>query len=70
MDSPAPRWHALSPGTDLNKPPAEARGAGGGIAPWQPYRLFPTHQPRQGTQILPATDIQRISNPRILSILS
>ena len=48
LDAPAPRWHALSPGTDLNKPPAESQSAGGSVAPWQPYRLFPTHQPRRG----------------------
>lgn len=43
-----PRWHALEPGTDLNKPPPESIHAGGSIAPWQPYRLFPTHQPPRG----------------------
>ena len=40
-------WHALSPGTDLNKPPATSRVSSdaASVEPWQPYRLFPTHQP-------------------------
>ena len=42
-----PPWHALSPGTDLNKPPATSRVSSdaASVEPWQPYRLFPTHQP-------------------------
>jgi hypothetical protein len=27
---------------------AAAGGARGSIATWEPYRLFPTHQPRRG----------------------
>ena len=45
-----PPWHALSPGTDLNKPPATSRVSSdaASVEPWQPYRLFPTHQPPRG----------------------
>ena len=45
-----PLWHALSPGTDLNKPPATSRVSSdaASVEPWQPYRLFPTHTPPPG----------------------
>ena len=45
-----PPWHALSPGTDLNKPPATSRVSSdaASVEPWQPYRLFPTHPPPPG----------------------
>ena len=68
LDLVAPRWHAPTPGTDLNKPPRDTADppAAGFVAPWQPYRLFPTHQPPRGRGTAPPDFIATADNLKAL----
>jgi len=68
LDLVAPRWHAPTPGTDLNKPPKDTADppAAGFVAPWQPYRLFPTHQPPRGRGTAPPDFVATADNLKAL----
>ena len=68
LDLVAPRWHAPTPGTDLNKPPRDTADppAAGFVAPWQPYRLFPTHQPPRGRGTAPPDFVATADNLKAL----
>ena len=65
-DLVAPRWHAPSPGTDLNKPPRDINPSNGFLAAWQPYRLFPTHQPQRGRGTAPPDFVATADNLKAL----